>query len=315
MSRPSEVLSELVSDLRLRRSEGASVSQLVTYLQKLGLELSQINEHFRVAFCLSGRANLMMMPQKDSGELIPEVLDTYIGAKIDETLKQWINAPDYPDLMRRRDRHTFKVVARMTGNVFVVCAANRFAGQYIGKPGYKPLPVHSYGIARTTPPNQGLVAADPNEPKLEKLLKSLKPSKTYSQYKEYLTQLGFKVGNEEDGYILRDQSGSAFYPGYYLHGVYHEENGMNAWTGDQGEKIRAELNRRMGAELVQFGPHDVWDQRLNLEPANPLRGPQLPVLFFLPDGYVEVRFDAASMERYYRYLGIDWDTLYPSEAS
>lgn len=100
--------------------------------------------------------------------------------------------------------------------------------------------------------------------------------------------------------------------GYRLHGVYRRASGTNAWTGRDGEKLRAELNRRLGADLIQGGPHDTWDKRLALDDADPLRGPMPPVLFFLPDGDVEVRRDARGMKLFYRYLGIDWDEYYPS---
>src|SRR4029453_13687074 len=100
--------------------------------------------------------------------------------------------------------------------------------------------------------------------------------------------------------------------GYRIHGAYRREGGSNAWTSGQGEQIRAELNRRLGADLVQGGPHDIWAGRLELPEGHPLRGPQPPTLFFLPDGDVQVRSDAKSMELYYRFFGIDWDGLYSS---
>jgi hypothetical protein len=53
----------------------------------------------------------------------------------------------------------------------------------------------------------------------------------------------------------------AFYPGYCLHGVYSASNGSNAWTPAEGERIRAGLNRRLGEELVQCGPFDLWARR------------------------------------------------------
>ena len=272
--------------------------------------MREINEHFRVAFYLSGRANLEMMPKQDSGDLIPEILDQYITPQIDEARERWTNASDFPDLMRHRDRHAFREVARLTGNVFIVCAADRFAGQLIGKPGYKPCPYRMLGVSRGSTPNQGLLAADPEAKIFREFLNSMKPPRDYRQYKEALARLGLRVGGEEDGYIIRDQLGSAFYSAYYLHGVYKQENGSNAWTGVEGEKIRAELNRRMGEELILFGPHDIWDHRPSLPSTSPLKSPQPPVIFFLPSGDVEVRMDTASMELYYRYLGIDWDSLY-----
>jgi hypothetical protein len=104
-------------------------------------------------------------------------------------------------------------------------------------------------------------------------------------------------------------------PGYALHGIYNAETRRNAWTARDGEKIRAALNRRFGAELVRFGPHDIWALRLTQEVAGALREPQPPVIFFLPNGSTSARHDAASMARYYRHLQIDWEALYPSASS
>jgi hypothetical protein len=98
--------------------------------------------------------------------------------------------------------------------------------------------------------------------------------------------------------------------GYRIHGAYRARDGANAWTAAAGETLRAELNRRLGADLIAGGPHDTWAERTQLDESDPRRGPQPPVLFFLPDGDVQVRFDARGMERYYRFLEIDWDEYY-----
>lgn len=102
---------------------------------------------------------------------------------------------------------------------------------------------------------------------------------------------------------------------YRIHGAYRRASGTNAWTGREGARLRIELNQRLGGEWIRGGPHDTWDERSNLDASDPRRGPQPPVLFFLPDGTVEVRRDSVGMERFYRFLGIDWDKLYPSAAA
>jgi hypothetical protein len=313
LDKPNEVLSEIIADLRRKRLEGATISQLVAEFHQQGLDLDQINRHFREGFGPSRHMNLTMMPKDESGNLIPDLLDDFIGSRVDASRDEWSDAPAYPDLMRRRDRHTFRQLARLTGNIFIVCAADRVAGQYIGKPGYRPAPYPMLGVPRSSPPNQGLLAADPNALTFRKLLESTTPATDYEQYQQHLERLAFKVGNQRDGYIIRDQNGSAFYAGYQLHGVYKEDGGSNAWTGSEGEKLRAELNRRMGEDLIQTGPLDRWAERLDLAETNPFCGPRPPVLFFLPNGNVQVRSDAKSMELYYRFLGIRWEDLYPSE--
>lgn len=299
MARPLEVLGEIVARLRAERLAGVPVSRLIVQLQQQGLELPQVNEHFMEAFFLPGPADLIVL-ERASGDRFHQMLDEYVGPMIDQTLGKWKAAPAYPDLMRRRDRQVFKAAARRTGYIFVVCAAEAASGQYIGRPGFRAFPFHPFVTARRFPPNEGVIAAETDNPA--------------GVYGGELEPLGLAVGSEEDGFIVRDRAGTAFYPGYYLHGVYNKEGRSNAWTGSEGEKIRASLNRAMGQELVLFGPHDVWGRRLDLDEGSLWRGPRPPVLFFLPDGSVEVRHDARSMELYYRYLGIDWDSLYPAQA-
>jgi hypothetical protein len=102
--------------------------------------------------------------------------------------------------------------------------------------------------------------------------------------------------------------------GYQIHGVYKNGSGVNAWTPADGEKMRAELNNRMGRELIRNGPLDISADRLGLADDDPRKAPRPPVLFFLPDGGVQVRSDSKGMELYYRFLKIDWDQLYPPAA-
>jgi hypothetical protein len=132
-------------------------------------------------------------------------------------------------------------------------------------------------------------------------------------------RLAFEQVARRHGIVLivcaADRAAAASQPGYRLHGAYKLESGANAWTGSMGQRLRAELNLRLGQELVQSGPHDTWAERLDLPESDPLRGPQPPVLFFLPNGEVEVRSDAKGMELYCRFLGIDWDAAYASSLS
>src|SRR5205085_8369408 len=176
--------------------------------------------HSVAAFGLSAYANIAMMPKNQAGEPLPEILDKHIASEIDLKIEQWRGSMPYPDLMRRRDRHAFRRVARHTGTVIIVCAADPFTGQYIGKTRYRPFPFHLLGIPRSSPPNQGLITADPDEPGLGRLLKGLCVTGGYDDYKVKLEQLGLMVSGREEGYLVRNELGTAFYPGYYLHGVY-----------------------------------------------------------------------------------------------
>jgi hypothetical protein len=210
--------------------------------------------------------------------------------------------------MRRRDRASFRDVAGLLGIIIIVRAGNPFAGRYIGQQGFRPWLVFLPGVAHLIGPHAGLIAADPGDPLFAGFLASLNPPRTPEEYHQLLKELGLTVGSSEQGWVVRDEFGAAFYPTYCLHGVYDIRTRLSAWTAQDGELIRAELNRRLGADLVQFGPYDTSDYR----PRGRDRAPQPPVLFFLPDGNVEVRFDAESMESYYRFLKLPWASLYPS---
>lgn len=304
---PKEIAGHIVDDLRARYLDGERVSALVRYLKRLNIGTTLMEKYLEEAFCLSRELDLAHIPTDDRGDLAEKTL----GPLINETKAVWSSAPPYPDLMRRRDRQTFRTLARLTGNVFIVKAANPYAGFYIGKEGYRPCPSRLMGAARLTAPNPGLVAADPKNTRLIEILRIETPHKTYEQYVDDLKSAGFTVGNESDGYLIRDAAKTAFYPGYYLHGVYKISNGLSAWTGHDGDRLRAELNKRMGEDLIQYGPHDGWDLRTELGGRGPIAGPQLPVIFFLPNGNADVRFEADSMARFYSLLKVDWDALYP----
>jgi len=305
------MLGEIVDGLRARRLAGAAVSQLVADLRRDGMRLQDVAQYVREAFLLSGQANIALIPQLESGEPDPNILDSYIAECVDAAKPRWKLAPPYPDLLRRRDRLAFEQVARRHGLVLIVCGAERAAARYIGQPGFRPAPHPLLGVPRRQPPNQGLLSADPEVPELRPILNLLSDDGTYDGYQAALARRGLCIGSDADGYLIRDASGLALYPGYRLHGAFRYDNGANAWTAGRGEMLRAELNRRLGAELVTTGPHDTWAQRSELSDDNPLRGPLPPVLFFLPDGNVEVRTDARGMERFYRFLGVNWDILYP----
>lgn len=305
------ILGEVVDELRARRLSGAAVSQLVAELRGRGVALQEVARYMREAFLLPGQANIALIPRLDSGEPDPLILDDYIAECVDAARTRWEHAPPYPDLMRRRDRLAFEQVARRHGIVLIVRAAQRSAAQYVGHSGFRTAPHPLLGVPRRRPPNEGLLAADPESPELRSIVGCFSADRSHAGYVAALARRGLRVGSADDSYLIRDAAGRALYPGYYLHGAFRVENGANAWTAAQGERLRAELNCRLGDDLVPTGPHDTWAQRLELDESSPLRGPLPPVLFFLPDGNVEVRTDARGMELYYRFLGINWDTLYP----
>lgn len=312
MNLDTGILGETIQHLRNHRRAGTAVSRLLTDLRGQGLSVREAAEHLAAAFCLPAQANVALVPKTPSGEPDPAILDDYIARCVDAARVKWESAGPYPDLMRRRDRIAFQQVARERNIVLIVCAAHPAAARYIGEPGHKPAPGAFLGAVRTAAPNEGLLAADPAAPELKRILNAAAFRGEYARYRAELERQGLRVGPADDGFVIRDDTGAAFYAGYQIHGAYRSDSGANAWTGSDGENIRADLNRRCGEELVQAGPLDIFAGRLELPERDSLRAPQPPVLFFLPDGNVEVRFDARSMELYYRFLGIEWDMYYVS---
>ncbi len=310
-----DISGEIIDDLRARRSRGTPISQLVAELRRRGMPLQNVARCLREAFLLPGQANVGLIPQLESGEPDPRILDGYIAECVDAARAQWERARPYPDLLRRRDRIAFAQTARKHGVVLVVCAADRASAQYLGKDEFRPAPHPLLGIPRQAAPDQGLLAADPDSDELRSIVECFSLDGTYEGYRSALARHGLHVGSAEDAYLIRDDDGRALYPGYYLHGAFRLDNGANAWTATQGEALRAELNRRLGDDLVMTGPHDTWARRFELSGSNRLHEPLAPTLFFLPDGSIEVRTDARGMELFYRFLGINWDVLYPAAHS
>jgi hypothetical protein len=312
MTRRAEVLNEIVAEVRRLRVGGARASAIARELTNRGLMGTEIKAHFDAAFGIDV-VNPLYWPCDADGQFIAAKLDKLIEPLIDSAGDAWTLAPAYPDLLRRRDRHAFRGLARETGNIFVVRAAEPRAAQYVGRAGFRPFPIHLLDVTRLEAPNEGLVAADPGSEELAATLAALRPPLSFEGYRDRLAAEGLSIADAAEGFVIRDRSGTRFYSGYQLLGVYRNQSGSSAWSGREGERLRWALNRRMGEDLVQFGPHDDWDGRRALEPGNRLRGPLAPALFFTPDGNVNVRFDAESIASYYRFLGIDWDSLYPPD--
>jgi hypothetical protein len=297
MAHYTEVLGEIVDDIRLRRRAGENVSAIVAYLATLGLHISQIAAYLDEAFFLPGdRPSLFIMPVESNGIPNAEVLDRRLGPVVDKTRSTWARADAYPDLVRRRDRHAFREVARVTGTILIVRAADRYIARYIGRPEYYPCPPYLAAVARASEPDRGLMAADPNDEKFLKFLSARFPNLSYKQYVDTLAHSGLRVGPAAEGYVIQGSSGQRFYLGYQLIGAYSAANHRNAWTGRSGEKLRGLLNRSLGEELIQWGPQNQGEYR-SLES-------QAPALVFYPDGQVETRLTDLQLDSLYRDLRI-----------
>lgn len=205
--------------------------------------------------------------------------------------------------MRIRDDHALSRAAEDSGNIVLVRDSNPAALDYLGKKGYKPKPEKMKVKTRKTDPNKGLAAADPESPDLKELLQE--KGLTYDEYVKSLKKEGLTVYPDE-GYIVRDIDGDAFYSDYDLHGVYNFKTGKNAYS----DGVRDDLNGRFGEELVQHGPHDLWKKRL-LKEAGVNRGPKPPVTAYMPDGSKLQLKTIEDMKAFYKKHDIKWDTIYP----
>jgi len=297
MAHYSEILGEVVDDIRLRRRAGEKVSQIVAYLATLGLHISQIAEYLDQAFCLPGdRPSLLLMPADANGMPNADVLDLRFGPVVDKARPNWARAEPYPDLMRRRDRHTFREVAVLTDTILIVRAADRHIARYIGHPKFYPCPPYLAAVARATEPNRGLMAADPNDPHFLSFLSARFANLSYRQYADSMAGAGFQFASAEEGYIIRGSMGQSFYLGYQLVGAYSGAHHRSVWNGRKGEMLRGLLNRSLGEELIQWGPYNQAEYRTS--------EPQAPALVFYPDGQVETRLTDVQLGSLYRDLRI-----------
>ncbi len=310
----TEIIREIVSELRQQRLRAASAAELVRYLQVLNLNESSVRQYMTEAFCLTNPPNIYLIRRDRSGAFLDSALEGAFGPPIDNARDVWTVAGPYPDLLRRRDRHAFKEIAREMDLIVFVRAASASAELYIGRKGFRPRPPLLEGTTRSTEPNAGLIAADPEDADIVRRLQQTEQPRTYSVYKRQLESNGFEIGSPAEGYVIRDRAGTAFYPGYCLDGVYSASSGMNAWTHADGERIRAALNRRLGEEFVQCGPYDLWDQR-NLNEAGIWSGPRFPVLMFHADGTAYVIPNAAHMAAAYSFRKINPEPQSASSSS
>jgi hypothetical protein len=313
MAQNLEIIGEVVDDIRRSRLAGERLSSIVKYLAATGLMEPLIIDYLDEAFrFVKGRPSLMLLPRNPDGSLVADALDRAFEGPIEESREVWSEEGPYPDLMRRRDRHAFRAVARATDTILIVRSADRWAARYIGAPGFRPAPPELAACARATEPNRALMAADPNDPRLPAFIASRFPGASYAEFVRELAAIGFSVTGPEAGYIVKDGGGNAFYPGYYLLGAYSNTGHRNAWTGRDGERIRFQLNRHLGEDLVQWGP---WDAAENRESGpSDFEEPCFPALFFFPTGDVKTRTDLDGVESLYHYLDIDWDRLHKQPA-
>lgn len=308
MALPGEILGEFVDELRARRAAGATPYELLRFLEDHGIRAR--TDTFKAAF-LGWFSWAAFLTHDESGvPIAEETINRKIGrglAAIAAEGDAWRSAPPFPDVMGRRDREAFRAVSKGHDCYIIVRASHPRARQYRYRGGYRPAPACLLGVVRDQEPSAGLYAADPADSRLTALLRLVRPGWTYDTYVRELRCAGYSVAPEGGGWVIRNATGDAFYPGYFIQGVYDKESGNNLWTRHSGEAIRRELNVRMGAIVVAFGPRDLWQLR-DEELGGMLAGLQFPVHVFgpRPGGNVSVFIDFPSLQDSYGSRGFAW---------
>lgn len=311
MIRPVEILGEVVDRIRELRHQGSKGSEIVRFLGDMGVPVEDIARYLKLAFYLGiGSPNLFLLRRDEAGIPVATDVDRYFEPALDAKQSLWKSAPPFPDLMRRVDRREFREVASETGTIIVVRAGNRSSGKYIGVKGFGPAPADLYGVCCNAGVHQGLLAADPDDPLLLAFLEALRPCLGYASYRDELERSGFSIGSRDEGYLIRNGSGTAFFPPYLVLGVYDDESRSSAWSAASGEKVRAALNRKLGLELVKFAPLDFSYDRARLGKGNFLFGPQVPAVAFLPNGSTSTLLDREELSDFYKVNDLDWEGLY-----
>jgi hypothetical protein len=215
---------------------------------------------------------------------------------IAEKKKGW-QAQSLPELMRLRDYFAFMRFARDEQVFVVVCGADPASGRWIGKRG-----VRCYGGRLPVPtsqtaPHDGLLAADPGDPRLVDWLGRFEPSQSYADYVQRLNADGFQVSSPSEGFLVKDDLGNRFHDSYRLHGVSGASDREDVWVYPRAERLRAAINRHLGAELVHFGPHEQWEYRNDKRMAGPLWGPHPPAIEFGPDQEIRNRLTVRELAK------------------
>jgi hypothetical protein len=282
-----DVLGHVVRELRARRLAGARGSGLIRYLKGLALDEHQIGLYMESAFTLDITVAFSIgCGRKLSAGQTDDEAERLLGAEIDAQRPSWEARP-FPELMRIRDLISFMETAVERQVRILVAGANRDGAKYIGRAGFQPWPHDRPVSAVPRGRNAGLVQAVGGE--------------------GGMAALGLTA--DQDG-IVRDSAGNGFYEGYRLHGVHDARARRNFWSAKLGPQLRADLNRRCGADLVQVGPHDVWEHRNNPRIAAALHGPQLPLIVFEPDQRIEHVFTIPALKL--KYGGDLWAKSFPS---
>lgn len=220
-------------------------------------------------------------------------------------------APTARGILPKHDRGLSQI-AKEENLIIIVRNSNPDAVNYLGKPGFKAKPMTMKPKTRKTPPNSGLVAVDPADDYFKSLMKKEGVTTPEAWVKKTMEPPPGWTVDRNNGFVLRDPQGNAYYSDVDLHGVYRADSGKSAWKEGMEKEISKSIDPDV--ELVQHGPHDEWLGRLDKSNGKNY-GPQGDSTAYLPDGtrvHLETIEDQAA---FYRKHGIDWNSLYPDQAN
>lgn len=290
----SQILSSSVKRLRQMSIEGASPGELHSFLHARSFGNAWNEFRYLDRAFLQDR----LFAYGFRGFPVTSENDWDWRDLIAQKRAEW-EAHRLPELMRLRDYFAFMQFARDERVVVVVCGADPASGQWIGKPG-----VRCYGGRLPIPtsqraPQAGLLAADPEDARLTEMLARFDPALTYADYVQRLARQGLKVASPREGFLVTDDLGNRFHDSYRLHSVYGAKDKEVVWMHPRAERLRAALNRSLGADLVLFGPHEQWEFRNDRKVAGPLYGPRAPAIEFGPDQEIENRLTVSDLAQFH----------------
>jgi len=300
------VLGYVVRRMREMAVTGVPINEIIAYVRdRCGPDDHLQYDYLSAAF-LQGNVFFFVVPPFSR---LTDQAERSVAKLVFEHRAEW-ERQRFPEMMRVRDYFAFLQFAKEQKIVISVCAANPFAGRFVGAPGFGCYDGASFVTSREVSPNQGLIAADPNDERLRVALNTYAQPVSYSDYVDDLRSQGYRVLGPETGYVIEDSTGRRLHEPYRLHGVYDADSGEPVWTSKRGERLRAGINRRLGNELVRFGPHDDWEHRNDRAIAGALCGPQLPVIKFGPQNEIDELLTVESMAGEWPYKR-HWGRLYP----
>jgi hypothetical protein len=306
----NQMLGFMLKALRDMAIQGTSAKHMLDYLRQRAFDDTYMPfQYMGAAF---KQRNFFLYANPSSG--FTEETERLWRERILLRRPEW-ETERLPELMRLRDYYSFLQFAEEQQAVVIVCGCNPASGQWIGRPGVRCydglLPIPS----RWTAPNQGLLAADPADQRLQDILNAFDKPLSYAAYVEQLAHAGLQVMNETTGYVVQDAMGNRLHDSYRLHGVYDAKSSEPRWTQKAGEQLRAALNRHLGSELVRWGPHDDWVFRNEKGVAGPWYGPHVPAIAFYPDQTLKNILETDALAAIFYLHRERWTELYPHHSA